>query len=309
MAFFLLLLLSVGIAQGGPKTFLVFGGKTGWIGQKIVALLQKEGHSVYAAQSRLEQRETIIKELERRKPDCVINAAGVTGQPNVDWCEDNKQETIRANILGALNLADIAYTHNLHMINLGTGCIYEYDDTHPMYGKNGFVEEDSPNFHGSFYSHTKIMLDNLLSYYPNILNLRLRMPIASDLHPRSFVTKITRYQKVVDIPNSMSILDDLLPLIPQMAQRRLTGTYNFVNPGVISHNEILDLYKQYINPGFRYTNFSVEEQDTILKARRSNSYLDASKLKKEFPELRSIKESIITVFKKMQKEEAIRGSR
>ncbi len=305
MFILLLSLLLCSTLEGNQKTFLVFGGQTGWIGQKVVRLLTEEGHRVFAAQSRLEMREAIVKEIEHIKPDCVINAAGVTGVPNVDWCEDHKQETIRANIIGALNLADITSIEGIHLINMGTGCIYEYDEEHPMYSDKGFTEEDAPNFHGSFYSHTKCMLDNLLSYYPHVLNLRLRMPIASDLHPRSFITKITRYKKVVNIPNSMTILEDLLPLLSKMADRRLTGTFNFVNPGVISHNEILDLYKGYIDPQFEYVNFSVEEQNSILKARRSNNYLDATKLMKEFPEIRPIKEAIVDVFKRMQQQKGV----
>lgn len=298
--FILLSLLLFGSMCADAKIFLVYGGQTGWIGQKVVRLLKEEGHRVVTAQSRLEQREAIINEIEQIKPDCVINTAGVTGVPNVDWCEDHKQETIRANIIGALNLADITYMHGIHMINMGTGCIYEYDTAHTMYSDNGFTEEDMPNFHGSFYSHTKCMLDDLLRHYPNVLNLRLRMPISSDLHPRNFVTKITRYKKVVNVPNSMSILDDLLPLLSKMAERRLVGTFNFVNPGVISHNDILQLYKEYIDPEFQWTNFSIEEQNTVLKARRSNNFLDTTKLTKEFPEIQPIKESIKDVFKRMK---------
>lgn len=37
--------------------------------------------------------------------------------------------------------------------------------------------------------------------YPNVLILRLRMPVSDDLHPRNFVTKISKYDRVVDIPN------------------------------------------------------------------------------------------------------------
>jgi dTDP-4-dehydrorhamnose reductase len=295
--FFLLMLVSG--AALDAKTFLVFGGKTGWIGQKVVALLEKDGHAVYAAQSRLEERQAVQREIDQLKPDCVINTAGVTGVPNVDWCESNKQETIRSNIIGALDLADICCMKDIHMINLGTGCIYEYDEKHQMGSGIGFTEEEEPNFHGSFYSHTKVMLDDLLKNYPNVLNLRLRMPISGDFHPRNFVTKITKYQKVVNVPNSMSVLDDLLPLIPIMAERRLVGTYNFVNPGVISHNEILDMYIKYVNPEFRYQNFTIEEQDKILKARRSNNHLDASKLVKEFPGLPSIKDAVENAMKKM----------
>lgn len=292
-----------------PKTFLVFGGKTGWIGQKIVALLKDEGHLAIAADSRLENRQDLAQEIAAIKPDCVINAAGVTGVPNVDWCESNKQQTIRANIIGALNVADVCFLNDTHMINLGTGCIYEYDLEHPMGGNSGFTEDDIPNFHGSFYSHSKGMLDDLLKNYPNVLNLRLRMPISSDFHPRNFIVKISKYQKVINIPNSMSILDDLLPLISQMAERRLIGTLNFVNPGVISHNEILDLYKEYVDPSFTYQNFSVEEQDQVLKAKRSNNYLDTSRLEKEFPQLPSIKKSMIQVMQNMKANRALDSNR
>lgn len=51
------------------------------------------------------------------------------------------------------------------------------------------------------------------------------------------------------------------------------GVFNFCNPGAISHNEILDLYKQVIDPTFEYSNFTIEEQDKILVAKRSNNTL------------------------------------
>lgn len=288
-------------ALSNAETFLIFGGKTGWIGQQLVTLLQQQGHTAICAESRLENRQDILKEITDIKPYCIINAAGVTGTPNVDWCEDHKQETIRANIIGALNLADCAYMKNILCINLGTGCIYEYDETHKLGSGIGFTEEDAPNFQGSFYSYTKTMLDALLQSYPNVLNLRLRMPISDDLSARNFITKITRYKKVVNIPNSMSILHDLLPLIPHMAARKLTGNYNFVNPGTITHNEILELYKEYIDHNFTYTNFSIEEQNRILKAARSNNELSVAKLLKEFPDIPTARESIKHVFIRMQK--------
>jgi 3,5-epimerase/4-reductase len=304
---FLFLLVFIQLACFGEETskkvFLVFGGKTGWIGQKIVGLLKDQGYVVYAAESRLENRCDLEKEIIRLNPDYIMNCAGVAGTPNVDWCESNQQQTIRTNIIGSLNLADVAYLHGIHLTNFGTGCIYEYDAGHLMDSGKGFKEEDPPNFEGSFYSKTKILLEKILNFYPNVLNLRLRMPISSDSHSKNFITKITKYQKVINIPNSMTILDDLLPVAIQMTERKLKGNYNFVNPGTISHNQILDLYREYIDPNFTYTNFTIEEQDKILKARRSNNELDASKLLKEFPEILPIQQSIIFVFKKMQKNE------
>jgi len=292
--------LSVPIFSHSVKTFLIVGGKSGWIGQKLMTIIKKKGYNAISAESRLENRESIETEIKKINPDYIINTAGVTGVPNVDWCEDHKQETIRSNIIGALTIADIGFKHNIPVINVGTGCIYEYDEQHPVNSGIGFKEDEEPNFDGSFYSFTKIMLDKLLFNYPNVLNLRLRMPISDDLHPRNFITKISKYNKVVNIPNSMSVLSDLLPLIPEMAERNLRGNYNFVNPGVISHNEILELYKHYINPDFVYRNFSVEEQNQILKAKRSNNELDAAKLLGEFPHIPHIKTSIARVFERMQ---------
>ncbi len=42
--------------------------------------------------------------LDREKPDVVINCAGKSGVPNVDWCEDHKMETVRSNVQGPLGL-------------------------------------------------------------------------------------------------------------------------------------------------------------------------------------------------------------
>ncbi|CAM8882325.1 unnamed protein product [Rhodiola kirilowii] len=137
-------------------------------------------------------------------------------------------------------------------------------------------------------------VEDLLKNYENVCTLCVRMPISSDLNnPRNFITKISRYEKVVDIPNSMTVLDELLPISFEMAKRNLTGIWNFTNPGVVSHNEILEMYRDYMNPSFTWKNFTLEEQAKVIVAQRSNNELDASKLKNEFPELMSIKESLI----------------
>ena len=45
------------------------------------------------------------------------------------------------------------------------------------------------------------MVESLLKEYPNVLVLRVRMPIVADLvYPRNFITKIIRYDKVSTRP-------------------------------------------------------------------------------------------------------------
>ena len=259
------------------QKFLVFGAN-GWIGQKMVEMLTAQGKVAAGAVSRIENRESVLAEIQEFKPTHVFNCAGKTGRPNVDWCEDNKEATIRSNVIGTLNLADVCFVAGVHFTNFATGCIYKYDEAHSMNSGKGFTETDEPNFDESFYSKTKAIVEKVLMNYSNVLNLRLRMPVSDDLHSRNFVTKISSYEFVVDIPNSNSILYDLLPASILMAENNVTGIYNFTNPGAISHNEVLTLYKKYIKPDFTWKNFNLEQQAKVIKAGRSNCELDSTKL-------------------------------
>jgi len=283
----------------GKDRFLIYGAKTGWIGGYVVRICEERNLDYVIGDCRIEDRNLIEEELDRVKPTHVLMAAGLTGRPTVDWCEDHKQETIRVNVIGVLSIVDSCYKRGIHITNFATGCIFKYDESHPI-GGDGFTECDTPNFGGSFYSHTKAMVENLLQNYNNCLVLRIRMPISADLHHRNFVTKILNYARVVNIPNSMTTLDDLVPVAVEAAQRRLTGILNLCNPGAISHNEILQMYHDYIDASFKWTNFTEEECNAILKAQRSNNTLDHAKLISLFPNVPEIHEACKNVFIKMR---------
>jgi 3,5-epimerase/4-reductase len=92
--------------------------------------------------------------------------------------------------------------------------------------------------------------------------------------------------------NSMTVLPELLPLMIDMAIKKQTGTINLTNPGAITHNDILEMYKEIVDPDFTWQNFSVEEQDKILLSGRSNNVLETIKLQELFPNVKPIKESI-----------------
>ncbi|TYI71277.1 hypothetical protein E1A91_D08G283200v1, partial [Gossypium mustelinum] len=239
--------------------FLIYD-RTGWIGGILDQLCKKQCIPFEYGRGRLKNRASLMADIQNIKPTHVFNirvkgvtfnAAGVTSRPNIDWCESHRTKTIRTNVVGTLTLVDVCRQHELLMMNFATGCIFEYNAAHPQGSGIGFKEEGKPNFIGSFYSKTKAMVEELLREYDNICTLKVRMPISSDLNsPRNFITKISCYNKVVNIPNGMTILDELLPMSIEMAKRNLRGIWNFTNPGVVSHNEILEMYKTYIDPNF-----------------------------------------------------------
>lgn len=262
-----------------------------------------EGVEVFLGNARIENREALEKELDEIKPTHVLMAAGITGRPNIDWCEDHKPETIRTNVIGTLNVADVTNERGIHNTVYATGCIFKYDEAHPLGSGVGFVEESKPNFAESFYSETKGYMEEMLKCFPNTLILRVRMPISDDLFHRNFITKIAKYERIVNIPNSMTVLTEMLPASLAMAKADLRGVYNFTNPGVISHNECLDLYKKYIDPTYTYKNFTVEEQAKVIKAGRSNNELDTTKLMRDMPEgvvINDIKTAVELCFQRMK---------
>jgi len=222
-------------------------------------------------------------------PDWVLNCAGATGTPNVDWCEDHKEETFNSNFVLPLNLATVCKVLNIKMLHLGSGCVYEGDNN-----GMGFSETDKPNFSGSYYSITKAKSEEALKKY-DVLQLRLRMPIDSEMGPRNFITKITGYKKVIDIKNSMTVVEDLLQAADILMERNKTGIYNVTNPGAMSHSEILDLYKKYKDPNHTYELISLDELNKMTKAGRSNCILSTNKLEKELklPTLQSRIEEIL----------------
>ena len=284
---------------------LLYGGN-GWIGTQFLDILHKNNINYLLGSSRVDNIIEVKKDIQLHQPTHIVSFIGRThGVINnqvystIDYLEQpNKlQENIRDNLFSPLSLAILCEVHNIHFTYLGTGCIFNYDETHPFgLEENGFMEEDIPNFDGSSYSMVKGFTDRLMHLLPdNILNLRIRMPINTQYNSRNFITKITNYKKICSIPNSMSILPDLLPIILDMMTNHITGTINLTNPGLISHNEILQLYQEIVDPSFQWDNFTLDDQDKILDSKRSNNYLDTSKLQQLYPNIKPIKTAIIDI--------------
>jgi len=281
-------------------TWLVYGGKTGWVGGLLMELLRAQGDIAVAAEARLESREAVEAEMDRVKPTYVVNAAGKTGRPNIDWCETNKVETFRANVLGALSLIDVCEVRGIPHLLYSTGCVYTYekDGPHAMGTGIGFKETDKHNFNGSYYSHSKGLLDEIITAtnFKCLLMLRVRLPLGDDFNHRSLITKLLAYDKLVDIPNSITVLHNMLPISIKMMRDGRRGIYNFTQVGTISHGELMTLYKEIVDPTIVWSHFSLEEQAKVIVAPRSQCHLDATKLKSEYPELKTAHEAVREAF-------------
>ena len=290
---------------------LLYGSK-GWIGNMMSKLFEKENINYVTSNVRANNKEDVESEILRVKPTHVMSFIGRThgiheGKEftTIDFLEQKGRivENVRDNLFSPMVLAILCQKHQIHFTYLGTGCIFKYDEDHPFGNdKTGFKEDSLPNFFGSSYSVVKGYTDELMHFFDDsVLNLRIRMPITDKLEPRNFITKITTYEYICSIPNAMTVLDELLPYALDMAKKGITGTVNLTNPGLISHNEILEMYKDTVDPSFTWKNFSLKEQGKILAADRSNNSLDSNKLQTLYPDVKHIKDSVRDVLESMKK--------
>ena len=278
-------------------------GKDGWIGNQVYNLLNLSNHEVIIGKCRAESTLELEQEILSVKPTNIISLIGRThGNINnkvystIDYLEQpgKLKENVRDNLYSPITLAILAQKNNIHYTYLGTGCIFKFDDPEYPFGKeeNGFTEQSVPNFFDSSYSIVKGYTDRLMHLFEdNVLNIRIRMPITGDYNKRNFITKIVTYEKICSVPNSMTVLPELLPILIDMADKKVTGTVNLTNPGLISHNEILEMYKEIVDPNFTWTNFTVEEQAKILDSGRSNNFLDTTRLQSMY-NIKNIKDSV-----------------
>jgi len=264
--------------------FLIYGA--GWIGTQFTTFLNQKGIQYTVGSSRVDNVADLQQELDRVTPTHVFSLIGRTsgvhngkGYGTIDFLEQpgNLTLNVRDNLFSPLVLAILCKERGVHFTYLGTGCIFDYTDNHP----DPYNEEDLPNFTGSSYSTVKGYTDRLMHLFEDtVLNLRIRMPITNQDNPRNFISKIIRYDKICSIPNSMTVLDTFFPVWLEMIVNNVTGTFNCTNPGVISHNEILEMYRDLVDSDFAWKNFTIKEQNQILDSKRSNNHLETSKMKK-----------------------------
>lgn len=281
---------------------LVYGSQ-GWIGNQFISILVENGVNFTCGKSRVDNETDILREIIDISPTHIVSFIGRTHGSigdkkymTIDYLEEPGKlvENIRDNLFSPLLLAEICRSRQIHFTYLGTGCIFKYDDEHPFGQEiNGFDESSLPNFFGSSYSIVKGFTDRFVHFYDkNVLNLRIRMPITGEKNGRNFITKIVTYERVCSVPNSMTVLPELLVYVLEMMRKNITGTVNLTNPGLISHNEMLEMYKEIVDPDFKWKNFSQEEQRAILAADRSNNFLETHKLEALFPQVKNIKAAV-----------------
>ena len=249
---------------------------------------------------RINSKEDVLKLLDEHTPDAVLNAAGVRGKPNVDWCEDHQLETILGNTKLPIIIAEACQEKNIYLLHIGSGCIFYGDSPHE---DKKWRESDMGNPTEVTYSRTKWAADLVLSTLPNVGIGRIRMPIDYIPSANNMIDKLSTFPKVIDVENSVTIVDDMLSVFHQLMEKKSSGIFHVTNPGTLKHREILDLYEELVDP--KHTNEWIDNDDLVEQGLatkgRSNNFLASENLAKVGIEMREVHEAMRDVMEKYAK--------
>ena len=269
---------------------LIFGA--GFLGERIAASLP---NAELTRGVDIAERAAVVSALDAYKPYSVINAAGKTGRPNVDWCEEHPLDTMRSNVMGPIVLAEACAERGIHLLHLASGCIF-YG---PAPSPGGWREDDFAN-PSAFYSRSKYATDLVLSQLANVAIVRLRMPIDTVPGPRNLITKLAGYPQVADVENSVTIVPDLVDVVHGLLSRRASGIFHATNPGPVRHAQLLALYRQFVHPDHHVT--LIREEDLVGKGltvrARSNCILASSRLESLGLTMRPTETALPDVFRR-----------
>jgi dTDP-4-dehydrorhamnose reductase len=304
---------------------IVLLGGSGYIGRQFAAALAAQGWP-YVAPTRAEldyTRFNVLREfLIRTKPDFLINAAGYTGKPNVDACEQNRAETLQGNALFPAMVAHVCAVLGLAWGHVSSGCIYsgakvdaqgrclvERDLTQAKLAFllrqnrgafHGFTEEDEPNFSFrrqpcSFYSGTKALGEEAIQGFGQKYIWRLRIPFDQYDDARNYLSKLQRYPKVYENANSLSHRGDFVAACLELWRRRAPfGIYNVTNPGFVTSSQVVEMIQKILKPARAFSFWANDEEfyRAAAKTPRSNCILDDSKLLATGVPMRPVEEAL-----------------
>jgi dTDP-4-dehydrorhamnose reductase len=236
---------------------------------------------------------------------CIINAAGYTGKPNVDKAEEEKDKCIFGNVVLPTKLIEYCRDRNIVYCHVSSGCIY----SGRRLDGNGFTEDDEPNFsfkqnNCSFYSGTKAIAEEIVKQYPKSYIWRLRIPFDHIDSDRNYISKLMRYNKLINFENSISHRSEFVNACLSSYLNEIPyGIYNIVNSGVVYTSDVTEMISKY----FPHSKFNFFESDdefykTVAKTPRSNCVLSNKKLLDAGIKMRDVNEAIEDSLQNWRKE-------
>ncbi len=271
-------------AMNNPQILIIGHG---YVGQRCADVW---GEKAVMADKRVESVADVVELIERFKPTLgVLNAAGVRGKPNVDWCETHQLETAVGNVKLPIMIAEGCAQTGTYLLHIGSGCVFYGDSPE----QDGWKEDDFAN-PISYYSKCKYAADLALWNMPNVGVARIRVPLDNRPYPGNIIDKLANYPKIIDVANSITVIPDMIDVFEQLIAKKAEGIFHVTNPGAIKYRTLMELYRQYVDPN-QTNEWITEEQlvsEGLVSKTRSTNVLQTHNLAKYDIEMPAIEEAV-----------------
>jgi dTDP-4-dehydrorhamnose reductase len=129
------------------------------------------------------------------------------------------------------------------------------------------------------------------------------MPLDYIPSPSNLINKLASFKKVVDVENSITVVEDMIEVFHKLLEKKATGIFHVVNCGSIRHKEILGMYKELVDLNHNCQWISEEElvKSGLAKKKRSNNIMQSENLEKLGIKMRPAKEAVREAMKKYAK--------
>jgi len=304
---------------------IILLGSAGYVGQVFQTQLtgrSVEWEALSGRQFTFANKADLVDSLKTKKASFLINCAGYTGKPNVDACELDKGNCLDGNAILPSVIREVCAEVGIGWGHVSSGCIYAGERP----GGGGWREDDAPNFSFrqppcSFYSGTKALGEEVLGWQeadrgaewlawehesePKGYVWRLRIPFNENDGPRNYLSKLQRYENLLQARNSLSHLEDFVEACWSCVEKEVPyGIYNVTNPGSVTTSDVVELILKHgvNNKDYKFFDSEEEFMSKAAKTPRSNCVLDTAKLKSVGIHMRPVQEALDWSLKNWKRE-------
>ena len=204
-------------------------GSRGYLGEKLIDILKKD-FIVNGSDKEIDITDTskIRSAIKDFSPDVLIHTAGLT---NIYECEENPSKAHEINVVGTINLSDIAEEQKIKMVYISTDYVFD--------GKKGYYNEsDKPN-PISVYGKTKKLAEDEVLKLKDYLIIRSGTFYGYNKNNKKpvFVNRVIEklskrepFFAALDQVSSPTLIDDLVNAIIFLIRENKVGIWNIVGP-------------------------------------------------------------------------------
>jgi dTDP-4-dehydrorhamnose reductase len=178
-------------------------------------------------------REATVQLLTKVKPDFLIQTAA---QPNVDYCEDHREEAWKTNVSGTENLARACMPLGVKHVLISTDYVFD--------GNAGPYAEDDAVNPINYYGLTKVESEMAVRKLSNHLIIRTGVVFDADRDSKNFALRVVNelsaersLKAPLDQVGNPTLASNLAACTIELAQKDKLGIYHVAGRDIMARSD------------------------------------------------------------------------